>query len=265
MSDLWVCQYLPLNYVKDAFSDVMCLINMSELLLIVNGLSNGKATGLSVGSVVKDVLEKDQELWLILINKIITDFGLPEGYRVHDGLNQIQLESKLAAVVLFFNTPGIFDWLFHHRFLDLQVLNKFAKIQDGLCKVWSGSFEVYLDGLLRNAGFDGVVSGSAAYFLALDISIGVGVYGLASSTMVELQTVALSLEDKDFTVCWVKVKGHFEVYDNNRTDVAASVAVDSSFYLLMSMCEHFLMAEDTAVSGNTRYFVRDVFQFVCHA
>ncbi|KAG9301793.1 hypothetical protein G9A89_003942 [Geosiphon pyriformis] len=41
-------QYVPLNYVwDDAFSSVMNVISMGKLLLVVGGLPDGKATGLS--------------------------------------------------------------------------------------------------------------------------------------------------------------------------------------------------------------------------
>ncbi|KAG9306514.1 hypothetical protein G9A89_004711 [Geosiphon pyriformis] len=39
----------------------------------------------AIGSVVKDALEKNQELWLVLV---MTDFGLTNSYCVHDGLDQ---------------------------------------------------------------------------------------------------------------------------------------------------------------------------------
>ncbi|KAG9290411.1 hypothetical protein G9A89_007142 [Geosiphon pyriformis] len=48
LSNLWAHQYASLNYVKDdAFSDVMSVINKGKLLLVVMGLPDGKAAGLS--------------------------------------------------------------------------------------------------------------------------------------------------------------------------------------------------------------------------
>ncbi|KAG9295517.1 hypothetical protein G9A89_013546 [Geosiphon pyriformis] len=47
MSDLWSCQYMPLNYVDDnAFSGVIKEIDMKELSLVVGNLPNKKAAGL---------------------------------------------------------------------------------------------------------------------------------------------------------------------------------------------------------------------------
>ncbi|KAG9301946.1 hypothetical protein G9A89_020990 [Geosiphon pyriformis] len=48
ISDIWSCQYKPLEYVFDgAFSGVMCPIGFNELFSVVSGLSEGKTAGLS--------------------------------------------------------------------------------------------------------------------------------------------------------------------------------------------------------------------------
>ncbi|KAG9294844.1 hypothetical protein G9A89_008536 [Geosiphon pyriformis] len=48
MSVLWSCQYMLLDHIPDnAFSGVIKEINMNELLLCVNNLSNNKAARLS--------------------------------------------------------------------------------------------------------------------------------------------------------------------------------------------------------------------------
>ncbi|KAG9307736.1 hypothetical protein G9A89_023301 [Geosiphon pyriformis] len=58
----------------------------------------------------------------------------------------------------------------------------------------SDLFDVYTNGLLRFAGSADVISGSAIYFPALNMGIGIGVHDFLSSTMAELQTVALFLK-----------------------------------------------------------------------
>ncbi|KAG9305278.1 hypothetical protein G9A89_007773 [Geosiphon pyriformis] len=147
MSDLWSCQYMPLNYMDDdAFSGVIKVIDMRELSLIVN--INTKLIALietaqkilfkifsdqiflacskfnilhgnnflvlksistqflifAIGLVVEDVLKKNKKLWLVLqnmhkvydlinrINRIITDFGLLNVYRVHNNLDQDEIK-----------------------------------------------------------------------------------------------------------------------------------------------------------------------------
>ncbi|KAG9296172.1 hypothetical protein G9A89_014764 [Geosiphon pyriformis] len=79
---------------------------------------------------------------------------------------------------------------------DLTILESdvFSSVQDGLHEIWFGCFEVYTDGSLKGAGSADVLSGTAAYFPALELGVGVKVCGLLFSTMVELQAVALVLK-----------------------------------------------------------------------
>ncbi|KAG9302790.1 hypothetical protein G9A89_009567 [Geosiphon pyriformis] len=168
-----VLDYLPLDYVfNKAFSGIMCLVKLSELLDVISNLPDGKAAGLSgitnelwkhcdksilnmllmeawvliipkpykwkgvlmnthpialiktackilskifsdrislacntfnslifaVGSVIKDALKKNQELWLVLV---ITDFGLIDNYCVHDGLDQGEVFSLLLWCIFY--------------------------------------------------------------------------------------------------------------------------------------------------------------------
>ncbi|KAG9290923.1 hypothetical protein G9A89_011073 [Geosiphon pyriformis] len=89
-----------------------------------------------------------------------------------------------------------FDSISSAKKLGLNILGsgEFFAVKDGLYDIWSGFFEVFTDGSLRNAGSAEVTCGVATYFLVLDKSIGVTVCGLLSSTIAKLQAVALSLE-----------------------------------------------------------------------
>ncbi|KAG9302126.1 hypothetical protein G9A89_020560 [Geosiphon pyriformis] len=78
--------------------------------------------------------------------------------------------------------------------LDILGSEEFSAVKDGVHDIWLGFFEVFMNGSLRNTGSAEVACGAAAYFLVLDKSIGVTVCGLLSSTMAELQAVALALE-----------------------------------------------------------------------
>ncbi|KAG9301754.1 hypothetical protein G9A89_003301 [Geosiphon pyriformis] len=83
------------------------------------------------------------------------------------------------------------DWLSD---LDILASKKFSDLHSSLHELWSGSFVIYMDGLLKDYGSSGVTGGVAAYFPTIDYSIGVRVHGLLSSTLTELQAVALVLE-----------------------------------------------------------------------
>ncbi|KAG9303766.1 hypothetical protein G9A89_018663 [Geosiphon pyriformis] len=142
--------YTSLVYVRNnVFSGVICAVSINELLSVVGGLPDGKATSLSalietarkilvvasnppvtiqfpvfvVGSVVENVLKKNRKIWLVLqdmqktydscikmcekfirffgsihenrVNRIMTDFGLSDDYKVHDDLDQGKVFSPL--------------------------------------------------------------------------------------------------------------------------------------------------------------------------
>ncbi|KAG9299922.1 hypothetical protein G9A89_009650 [Geosiphon pyriformis] len=78
----------------------------------------------------------------------------------------------------------------------LNVLNSkaFVCVCGGLLEVWSNCIEVYTDGSLKDAGLTEIASGTAAYFLAIDMGIGIRVQRLFSSTLAELQAIALVLK-----------------------------------------------------------------------
>ncbi|KAG9291345.1 hypothetical protein G9A89_003449 [Geosiphon pyriformis] len=172
--------------------------------------------------------------------------------------------------------------------LDILESGEFSAVKDKLHDIWSGFFEVFTDGSLRNADSAEVTCSAVAYFLVLDKSIGIIVSGLLSSTIAELQAVALALEcvpssstvvlrldsqaaidacvsemslrchifnlvrNKDLSVSWVKVKGHSGIPGNVEADLAAGAASGSPFSFCANVREHFLVAEGVVVSGNAQ-------------
>ncbi|KAG9298359.1 hypothetical protein G9A89_003176 [Geosiphon pyriformis] len=63
----------------------------------------------------------------------------------------------------------------------------------------------------------------------------------------------------------MKVKGHSGILGNVEVNAAAGHATCSNLSLSVGIHEHFLVAEDTVVSDNTHYFVRNIFWSVDHA
>ncbi|KAG9304921.1 hypothetical protein G9A89_010783 [Geosiphon pyriformis] len=149
--------------------------------------------------------------------------------------------------------------------LDILEFGEFFAVKDGLHNIWSGFFEVFTNGFLRNAGSAEVTCGVAAYFPVLNKSIGIAVSGLLSSTIAKLQAVALALENKDLSVSWVKIKSHSGIPGNVEANLAAGAASGSLFSFCANVHEHFLVAKDVAVSGNACYFVKNIFRSVCCA
>ncbi|KAG9305429.1 hypothetical protein G9A89_021147 [Geosiphon pyriformis] len=70
----------------------------------------------------------------------------------------------------------------------------YASVCGHLSQVVSGSLSVYTDGSLRSLGTAGCRTGAAAFFEDIGLGLGVGISGLMSSTLVELQVIALAME-----------------------------------------------------------------------
>ncbi|KAG9290065.1 hypothetical protein G9A89_010371 [Geosiphon pyriformis] len=196
----------------------------------------------TVGSVVKNALKKGRKVWLVLqnmckaydsvgwhhleislqcikmcsrfikffdrihenrLNCVITDFGLSDGYQVLDGLDQV---SSVLRSSLYYDQIVLlkkFGMAFCNRLLD-----KYGRVLDWqtfcLLKVWSNSISVFTNGSLRGLGSNEVAGGAAKFFSEVRLGIEVKVVGLLSSTMAELQTVALVLKCVPFS-CSVEV------------------------------------------------------------
>ncbi|KAG9306167.1 hypothetical protein G9A89_016071 [Geosiphon pyriformis] len=117
----------------------------------------------------------------------------------------------------------------------LSVLNsdRFSDVCDSLLEMWSDCIEVYTDRSLQYAGFAKVAGKMAAYFSAADASI--------------------------------EIRGHSGVVGNVKIDVLVNEATSLSFSLPVGIRKRFMIAEKSAVSDNTCYFVRDLHQLICCA
>ncbi|KAG9303890.1 hypothetical protein G9A89_005800 [Geosiphon pyriformis] len=120
------------------------------------------------------------------------------------GIVKIFLHNELSLVNNLPNTfrsSGVFsmsmvlgDTLYFSSVHSLKRFGEFSVVQNSLHKIWSSLFDVFTDGSLKNFGSVNVSSDIAVYFPAVDLSLGVRVWGLLSSILAELQAVALALE-----------------------------------------------------------------------
>ncbi|KAG9296990.1 hypothetical protein G9A89_008576 [Geosiphon pyriformis] len=225
-----------------------------------------------VGLVVENALEKDHELWLVLqdMHKAYDSRLDPRGSVSFWFVTVMKFLLDMNSSLVVSAGSSLLP--------KLDVLNsmEFSDIQNGLHEIWSGLFDVYTDESLKNARTADIANGTAAYFFSVNISVGVKLQMvtlvlecvLSSCAMVLYLDSQIAIDvcikrhhifnlvrDKDFVVRWVKVKGHSGVVDNVETDVATGYAMCSKFSLPVRIHEHFLMAEDTAISGNS----------ICHA
>ncbi|KAG9298623.1 hypothetical protein G9A89_012691 [Geosiphon pyriformis] len=194
--------------------------------------------------------------------------------------------------------------------IDICGSDDFMSVCDHLSWIGANSLSVYIDRSLKNLGMTGCRAGAAAFFENVNLGLGINVQGLVSSTLAELQTIALALEcvlvarsvclfsdsqvaldacmleinlvypdfcnqcwvkcqhirnvicSKNLRVNWHKVKSHSGVLGNDRADSIIDAATLSDWFLPSYIDKHFLLADDSIISGNSRHFVRDIFYAV---
>ncbi|KAG9292411.1 hypothetical protein G9A89_015281 [Geosiphon pyriformis] len=213
----------------------------------------------------------------------------------------------LGSVVSLSSSSSLAD---DHAVSNIHLFYDFGVVCDALPTIGAAHLSVYMDRSLFGLGSVDVRADAAVFFKDINLDLGVRVSGLVSSTLTELQAIALALEcvlfsrlvdlfldsqaaldacrlelllacldfrnrcwiehhhittvicQKNLDVNWVKVKGHSGVSGNDCADALAKDAALSAWRLphLVSKC--FLCAGGMTVSGNSRHFVRDVFQSV---
>ncbi|KAG9288806.1 hypothetical protein G9A89_023103 [Geosiphon pyriformis] len=216
----------------------------------------------------------------------------------------------LSSVVPLFSSSSLVD---DYAVSDVCLSHDFGVICNTLPTIDAAHLSVYTDESFSGLGIVDMRAGAAVFFEDIDLGLGVGVSGLVSSTLTELQAITLALEcvpfshlidlfsdsqaaldacrsesslvcpdfrnccwiecchiatvihQKNLDVNWVKVKGHSGVSGNERANALAKDAALSAWRLPHLVSERFLCAGGTAVSGNSRHFVHDVFQSVHQA
>ncbi|KAG9294039.1 hypothetical protein G9A89_021207 [Geosiphon pyriformis] len=174
--------------------------------------------------------------------------------------------------------------------LNILESQDFVSVRNHFLQIGADSLLVYTDRPLNNLGSIGCRTGAAVFFKNIDLGLGVGMSGLMSSTLVELQTIALALECvpplcsvnlfsdsqsaldacksklglvySDFcNQCWVK---HYYI-----TNVICSKDLKVSWHKIkdhsgVSGNKHTdaIAADDGVFSGNFRRFVHDIYYSV---
>ncbi|KAG9303546.1 hypothetical protein G9A89_018442 [Geosiphon pyriformis] len=176
--------------------------------------------------------------------------------------NVIALE---AGSAISFNLPV----------LNVLDFSEFLDVHSSLLDVWSDYIKVYTDRPLKSAGSAKVTCGAAAYFSVANVSIKVRVFDLLlalkcvpasynitlylnSQSAIDAYVFETSLTMPDF-------HRHSEILGNIKADELANKTTVSSLTLLVGIWKWFLVAEGTAVSNNTHYFVCNIYQSICHA
>ncbi|KAG9307326.1 hypothetical protein G9A89_017154 [Geosiphon pyriformis] len=171
--------------------------------------------------------------------------------------------------------------------LNILGSGEFLSVCDCLSHVETGCLSVYTDGSLRNLDMVSCKAGTAAFFEDVGLDLGIGMLNLMSSTLVELQVIALALEcissfnsvclfsdsQSALDACKLElgllcpdfhIKDYSGMEENEQADVIAGSDSFSSWFFPSCLDEHFLVANDVVIFGNSRHFVRDVFCFISH-
>ncbi|KAG9297886.1 hypothetical protein G9A89_015477 [Geosiphon pyriformis] len=173
---------------------------------------------------------------------------------------------------------------------DVLRSHEFGIIGAGLFNSNVGRLSVYTDGSLSDLGTVDIKAGAAVFFEDISMGLGMGVSGLMSSTLIELQTIALVLEcvplsrsvdlfsDSQAALnacklemelvcpdfrnwCWIEC---CHIVNVIHPDKLARAAVLSGWHLPHSVDKHYLRGGETTISGNSRHFVWDIFWSVYH-
>ncbi|KAG9298925.1 hypothetical protein G9A89_015947 [Geosiphon pyriformis] len=195
------------------------------------------------------------------------------------------VEGKLSNGVLLSPCSISTDSLCDFGYVDKHLLNS------GL-----GSITIYTNGSVKNLGLVQACSGTVTYFLDVDTSVGVKVNGLLSSTLVELQTIALALKcalldlckfvysiagldfhdkcwikkehihcvifKKNLLVTWIKVKGHSGIIGNKPANFYTDAVIISESFLPLVVSYCFFNVEGRPVSRNTYHVAKKLFNAV---
>ncbi|KAG9299839.1 hypothetical protein G9A89_003383 [Geosiphon pyriformis] len=285
--DLQFSVKLYVSSVNNFLAGVVRIFLVNELFL-VNNLPSAfcGSCKFSISNILGKSLYYDSVLFL-------KHFGVAFGDRLLDKKDVKRLDSR-GSIPYWFTL--MFEFINNAIALearsvissDLPVLNvldsiEFLDVCNNLLNVWSDYIKVYTDGSLKNAGSAEVTCGAMAYFLAANVSIRVRVFSLLSSTLTELQAIALALEcvlasctvtlysdsQSAIDVCVSKtslpLSDFHKVLSNIKADELASKTTTSSFTLSVGIQKWFLVAENTAMSGNAHHFICNIYQSICHA
>ncbi|KAG9296096.1 hypothetical protein G9A89_011948 [Geosiphon pyriformis] len=283
---------IPLN---SFLADVVCIFSGCDLSL---GISLSCVFHLWEGTPMFLVLGKPNFLKCV---SLLKHYGIAFVEQLHDQ-NSVKRLDPCGPISLWFDlsvhflsgaVPSSVDSLLGNSCVLFNVCQSrsFDVVCDNLLGVDITCLSVYIDGSLSDLGTHDMKAGAAVFFEDINSGLGISVFGLVSSTMVELQAISLALECvlsscsvnlfsnsqaaldacksesllKNLDVNWIKVKSHLGILDNVWADALVMDAASSSWQLSHIVGKCFLKAGSTAISGNLRHFVCGVFQSVHQA
>ncbi|KAG9294912.1 hypothetical protein G9A89_003252 [Geosiphon pyriformis] len=229
-----------------------CALNLCNLSLGGN-LPNGFQTKNNIAvlnvlssksylSVIRSLKKEPVSVWFVSLVKFINESGL------------------LNSILLFFCS------ILADSPCDFGYISKYL-LDSGL-----NFIIIYMNGSIKNLGLLGACGDTTAYFPDVNISIGVKVNGLLSSTLVELQTIALVLECVPASLLQIninnikekrpKTSGNIGVVRNKHANFYANTVIFSKSFLPLMVSYCFLNVESRPVFGSACYVAKKLFYAV---
>ncbi|KAG9294341.1 hypothetical protein G9A89_001846 [Geosiphon pyriformis] len=140
-----------------------------------------------------------------------------------------------------FTHPSVLDGV---GSLNILKSSDFVSVCNCLLQVGTNSLSVYTDGFLSNLGTVGYRAGTVVFFEDIDLSLGISVLGLMSSTLVEFQPA-------------------LDAWNEHANAIAGNASL-SGWYLPYHLGKHFIVVNGSVVFGNSRHFVCNIYCSVCH-
>ncbi|KAG9296506.1 hypothetical protein G9A89_015098 [Geosiphon pyriformis] len=198
----------------------------------------------------------------------MTNFGLSGGYKVHDGLDQSEIFSPLLWRIFY--DPLLcevkrHEQLYGEKMVAIPINQGFKIALLSICGqpiliAKKGELHRYLSIFLSTERLSkpSVAKAHTDICFFVNVVLRKTIIDKQFSYLVSavLQSIvsycmqfsfispSVCRKDKDLVVSWIKVKGHFGVSCNERTNLAAQAASESFFLLLADMCKHFLVAKE---------------------
>ncbi|KAG9304837.1 hypothetical protein G9A89_016867 [Geosiphon pyriformis] len=224
-------------------------------------------------------------------NWVMTDFGLTDDYHVHDNLDQALCDTGFLNILEFSDCVSICNHLSQVNASMLSVYIDRSLKNFGIVNCSAGATAFFKDiGVSLGVGVIDLMSFTLAKLQAIVLALecvllsssvhlfldnqsaldackselGLVISDFCNQYWIERRHIFNIIHSKNLRISWHKVKGHSGVLGNKCADMIAGTASLLGWCLPLHVDKHFIVADSNIVSGNFRYFVCDIFYFVCH-
>ncbi|KAG9295569.1 hypothetical protein G9A89_003872 [Geosiphon pyriformis] len=271
--------HVKVNFLNNFLAGIVCIFSESNLFLgssLTNAFHHRSRTSMSCVLGESTYFKCVSSLWhygIAFIDQLLDQSGAIFDWKTFKQWKWLNLHGSVPVwfelSVWFFSGASSLSVyslpLDDGGSLNILYLCGFSAINANLLCSDVGHLSVYTDGSLSGLGSVNMKARAAVFFEDISMDLDVGVSGLMSSTLTELQVIALVLE------C-IPLFCSIDLFSNSQAALDACklelnlVHLDYRNQYWIECCHiHADKVDGTAISGNSRYFVQDVFQSVHYA